>query len=178
MSRYTFGRRQKRASIWTMCSTLLLVLLLTGNVWAASPAREPMAGEARGGRTNETLTVPFVNGNVGVQTANSYSGRVQVKVRGIGQAASTAWSDAFYIFTDDGGNPAEPWHPTEWYNWTLWINGRPVDFFVNSIPPYNPDHVYVFHINEPEGPLTFAVGDTGIYDNTGEYQIVVRDLPH
>ena len=40
-----------------------------------------MADQARGGRTNEALTVPFVNGDVGVQTVNSYSSRVLVKVR-------------------------------------------------------------------------------------------------
>lgn len=137
-----------------------------------------MADQATGGRPNETLNVPFENGNLGVQTVNSYSGRVLVKVRGIGQAAGTAWSDAFYVFTDDEGNPVQPWHPTETSNWTLWINGGPVDDSVNQIPPYNPDHVYVFHINAPEGPLTFAVGDSYTIDNTGEYQIVVRDLPY
>ena len=41
-----------------------------------------------------------------------------------------------------------------------------------------PDHVYVFQIDAPEGPLTFAVGDCYVVDNAGEYQIVVRDLPH
>ena len=137
-----------------------------------------MVGQAGGGLTNEALTVPFVDGDVGVQTVNSYDGRVLVKVRGIGQASGSEWSDAFYIFTDYDGNPVEPWHPTEWFNWTLWVNGGPVDAFVDPIPPYNPDHVYVFHIPVPEGPLTFAVGDAGIGDNTGEYQIVVRDLPH
>lgn len=45
-------------------------------------------------------------------------------------------------------------------------------------PPYNPDHLYVFQIDVPERPLTFAVGDAGTGDNSGEYQIVVRDLPH
>jgi hypothetical protein len=60
----------------------------------------------------------------------------------------------------------------------LWINGGPADAFVDPIPPYNPDHVYVFHIHVPEGPLTFAVGDCYTIDNAGEYQIVVRDLPH
>lgn len=178
MSRHSLGRRQKRVPFWAMCSAGFLVLLLTGNVWAASPAQEPMAGKAGRGRTKEALTVPFVNGNVGVDTVNSYSGRVLVKVRGIGQAAGTAWSDAFYIFTDDEGNPVEPWHPTEEFNWTLWINGGPVDVFVNRIPPFNPDHVYVFHINVSEGQLTFAVGDSWTIDNSGEYRVVVRDLPH
>ena len=69
-----------------------------------------------------------------------------------------------------------PYHPEDWF--MLWINGVPVDTFVDRIPPYNPSHVYVFQISAPGGPLTFAVGDFGIDDNAGEYQIVVRDLPH
>ena len=137
-----------------------------------------VAGQAGGGLTNEMLTVPFAEGDVGVQTVNSYSGRVLVKVRGTGQAAGTQWSDAFYLFTDDQGNPVEPWHIPGGFNFTLWINGGPVDDFVDPIPPYNPDHVYVFQIDVPEGPLTFAVGDSYTVDNAGEYQIVVRDLPH
>ena len=74
MDRYMFGQWQKRAPFWTMCSAAFLVLLLAGNVWAAGPAQQPMAGKVGAGRTNETLIVPFVNGDVGVQTVNSYSG--------------------------------------------------------------------------------------------------------
>jgi hypothetical protein len=137
-----------------------------------------MVGQAESGLTHEALTVPFTNGDVGVTTENSYSGRVLVKVRGIGQAAGTAWSDAFYLFTDGEGNPVEPWQAEPPFNFTLWINGGPVDAFVDPIPPYNPDHVYVFQIDAPEGLLTFAVGDCYTIDNAGEYEIVVRDLPH
>ena len=161
-----------------MATTARPVVILFLIVAILSLPATTMAGKTRGGRINERLTVPFKNGDIGVQTVNSYSGRVLVKVRGIGQAAGAAWSDAFYILTDDEGNPVEPVHPMEWFNWTLWINGGPVDAFVNPIPPYNPDHVYVFHINVPEGPMTFAVGDSWTIDNAGEYQIVVRDLPH
>lgn len=134
-------------------------------------------GKADGGRIHETLTVPFVNGNLGVQTVNSYSGRVLVKVRGIGQASGTQWSDAFYVFTDYDGAPIEPWHPELEYNFTLWINGGVADAYVDKIPPYNPRHIYVFQIDAPDGPLNFAVGDSYTIDNSGEYQIVVRDLP-
>jgi hypothetical protein len=137
-----------------------------------------MAGPAGGGRTHQALTGPFAQGDVGVQTVNSYSDRILVKVRGIGQASGSEWSDAFYVFTDYDGNPVDPHHPTEWFNFTLWINGGPADAFVDPIPPYNPDHVYVFQIDVPEGAVTFAVGDSYAIDNAGEYQIVVRDLPH
>jgi hypothetical protein len=136
-----------------------------------------MVGKAKAGRTNEALIIPFVNGNLGVQTVNSYSGRILVKVTGTGQASGTQWSDAFYVFTDYDGNPMEPWHPELEYNFTLWINGGVVDAFLEQIPPYNPDHVYVFQIDVPEGPLTFAVGDAYTIDNAGEYRVIVRDLP-
>lgn len=137
-----------------------------------------MAGQPGSGATSETLIVPFENGVEGVQTVSSYSGRVLVKVTGIGQASGAEWSDAFYIFTDSDGNPIEPYHPTEWFNFTLWINGGPADSLVNPIPSYKPNHTYLFRIDAPGGPLTFAVGDSGVDDNTGEYEIVVRDLPH
>ena len=176
MNRHPFSQRQKRASLRTLFSAALLVLLLTGNVWAAGSAQESMAGTTQGGVTSESLTVPFRLGAAGAQTTNSYGGRTQVKVRGTGQASNTEWSDAFYIFTNAQGDPVDPYHPEDWF--MLWINGVPVDAFVDRIPPYNPDHVYVFQISAPEGPLTFAVGDYGVGDNAGEYQIVVRDLPH
>jgi hypothetical protein len=133
-----------------------------------------MADPARIALNRERLTVPFTAGEAGVQTVNSYSGRVMVTVWGTGQAAGTQWSDAFYIFTDYDGNPVEPWHMP---GFILWINGSPVDDFVRWIPPYNPLHVYMFLINVPEGLLNFGVGDLGVGDNTGEYQIIVQDVP-
>ena len=82
-------------------------------------------------------------------------------------------SDAFYIHTDKNGNPIQPWHPTEFYNWTLWINGEPADALLPLIPSYNSSHIYVFVINPPNGQLTFAVGDTGRDDNSGYYTISI-----
>jgi hypothetical protein len=136
----------------------------------------PAAGKARNMRIVERLTVPFESGHIGVQTVHSFSGQVLVKVSGIGQASGTQWSDAFYVFTDYDGNPMEPWHPEEWFNFTLWINGGPVDAFLEEIPPYNPRHIYVFQIKVPAGPLTFAVGDAYTIDNSGQYKLVVRGL--
>jgi len=178
MSSRIIRQRSKRAAVCAMCSAALLVLLLSGSAWAARPAQEPVLGQVLGGVAREILTVPFSLGPAGVQTANAYSGPTAVAVMGIGQASGSQWSDAFYIFTDYDGNPVEPYHPTEFYNWMLWINGGPADNFVNPIPLYNPEHIYVFTINAPGGPLAFAVGDAGTGDNTGEYQIGVRDLRH
>lgn len=158
-------------------TTKLIVVLLVIATLLLLPMTSA-AGKAKGGRTTERLTVPFEYGNIGVQTLNSFSGLVLVKVSGIGQASGTQWSDAFYVFTDYDGNPMEPWHPEEFFNFTLWINGGPVDAFLDQIPPYNPRHIYVFQIKVPPGPLTFAVGDAYTIDNRGQYQVVVRGLTH
>ncbi len=176
MSKLSSHQRSKRAAVCVVCSTSLLILLLVGSAGAARPAQAPVLGQALGGAAQEILTVPFILGPAGVQTANSYSGPTAVAVMGTGMASGSQLSDAFYIFTDYEGNPIEPWHPTEFFNWTLWINGGPADYLVNPIPPYNPKHVYVFSITAPGGPLTFAVGDAGVADNSGEYQIGVRAL--
>jgi hypothetical protein len=133
-----------------------------------------MADQPEGFLNRERLTVPFTAGEAGVPTVNSYSGWVMVTVWGTGQAAGTQWSDAFYIFTDYDGNPVEPWHMA---GFILWINGGPVDDYVRWIPPYNPLHFYTFLIKVPEGPINFGVGDLGLGDNTGEYQLFVQDVP-
>ena len=121
----------------------------------------------------ETLTVDFKTGDHGVMTSKSYSGPLAIQVEGVGQASSTEMSDAFYIYTDTKGNPIQPWHPTEFYNWTLWINGEPADALLPLIPSYNSSHIYVFVINPPNGQLTFAIGDTGRDDNSGYYTISI-----
>ncbi len=121
----------------------------------------------------EVVLVPFINGTSGVQTAHSYHGTITISISGVGQASASQYSDAFYIYTDSAGNPITPVHPTQYYNWTLWINGGPADNFVSPIPPYNPSHVYTFTINAPGGPLNFAVGDTYTSDNTGAYKVTI-----
>ncbi|MCB0240179.1 MAG: hypothetical protein KDH08_16385, partial [Anaerolineae bacterium] len=96
-----------------------------------------------------------------------------VTVSGVGQASGTAYSDAFYIYTDGQGNPITPVHPPGPYNYTLWINNGPADVFVSPIPAYAPQHVYTFSIAAPGGSLRFAIGDEGSGDNTGEYTVKV-----
>ena len=88
---------------------------------------------------------------------------------------STQWSDAFYIYTDSSGQPIEPWHPTEFYNWTLWINGGPADNSIQDVPLYNAEHAYTFSIDASGNPLTFAVGDTLTNDNTGAYTVTLTE---
>jgi hypothetical protein len=133
------------------------------------------ANQASTPPVQETLTVDFKNGNQGALTSKSYSGPIAIQVEGGGQASGLEQSDAFYIYTDSNGNDIQPWHPTEFYNWSLWVNGAPVDASVSSIPAYNASHIYVFIMEAPGGQLNFAVGDTGIDDNSGSYTISILE---
>lgn len=124
----------------------------------------------------ETLIVPFTRGTTGVSTTRCYRGTVVVRVSGIGQAAGTAYSDAFYVFTNKSGQPIPPIHyapPDYYYTWELWINGGPSDSYVQPIPTYHRDHVYTFDMTVPGGPLNFAVGDIDTGDNTGAYIVTI-----
>jgi hypothetical protein len=121
----------------------------------------------------ETLKVSFKNGNAGVSTVRSYSGEVLIFVEGIGRASASQWSDAFYVFTDFNGQASEPYHPQEFYNFSLWTNGEPVDTLVNPIPAYNPEHIYEFVLKAPGGRLVFAIGDAYVSDNDGHLTVTV-----
>ena len=125
--------------------------------------------------SGETIIVPFILGAAGVQTTLSYSGIIGVSVSGVGQASGTEWSDAFYVYTNSAGNPVEPHHPIEFYNFTLWIDGGPADNYVQPIPPYNDKHTYNFFIQSSGNPINFSVGDVFTIDNSGNYTINVSE---
>lgn len=124
----------------------------------------------------ETIKVPFESGTSGVQTTQSYDGEITVSVSGVGQASGTEWSDAFYIFTNSAGQPVEPYHPLEYYNFTLWIEGGPADIHVKPIPEYNEAHTYVFFLRSSGNPINFGVGDVFTIDNTGHYTITISEV--
>jgi hypothetical protein len=100
-------------------------------------------------------------------------------VSGTGQAQGTAYSDAFYVYTDSSGNPITPVHfpyPSYQYGWTLWINGVTPEYdntFISAVPAYRSDHTYTFSIVAPGGHINFAVGDAGTSDNTGSYTVTI-----
>lgn len=153
----------------TACLSLAAMVLVTsscGNQAEIDVSQAP---------SQETLTVDFAGGDHGVMTTKSYTGPIAIQIEGVGQASSSEWSDAFYIYTDVNGDAVQPWHPQEFYNWALWINGEPIDSFISSIPPYSPSHIYVIVINAPGGQLTFAVGDAGKDDNSGSYTISILE---
>ena len=123
---------------WQTSSSALLVVViatLVSAVVAQASTTLPVSPAAI--VASETLYVPFTRGPAGIKTQQSYSGQVQVTISGVGQAAGSAWSDAFYVYTDPAGNPSAPWHSTAFYNSTLWINDGPADWLVWPTPPYS-----------------------------------------
>ena len=128
----------------------------------------------------EKLTAPFSGGPTAVTTQNAYSGDVALKVSGVGQAAGTQCSDAFYIFaaaSDTAGQCGASITPILSAEFGLFINGQPAEnFMVTARPPFRKNHKYHFVITITGDPvkLTFGVGDLFVVDNTGEYRIFVR----
>lgn len=55
---------------------------------------------------------------------------------------------------------------------------RVSEFLVGELPPFNPEHGYPLVIDVGPGPqhLTFANGDCGLWDNTGQFAIELRSL--
>jgi hypothetical protein len=150
-------------------------LINTSRPVAQSQSISVSEGQSSALTVEETIIVPFIFGTSGVQTNQSYFGSIAVSVAGVGQASGTEWSDAFYIYTNSAGQPVEPYHPIELYNFTLWIDGGPADNMVKSIPPYNEKHTYTFFIQGSGSPLNFAVGDLYTIDNSGNYTITVSE---
>jgi len=119
----------------------------------------------------ETVTFPLTAGSNGATTKNSYRGTTTITVSGTGQAAAKFYSDAFYMYADDKRQPIAPKHFKDFLS--LCINAQPVDHFVPSIPPYNPNHTYTFQMNAPGGPLMFGICDDGVSDNTGSFTVTI-----
>jgi hypothetical protein len=136
-----------------------------------------MVGEAQAQLAEETVIAPFAGGPSAVTTSNSYSGLTNLLVSGIGQAAGTSFSDAFYIFTDSNGNIIPPVFANEF---GLFINNQIASNFFpagQQKPAFSANHIYDFPINAPGGALTFGVGDVATGDNTGEFTITLnRDV--
>lgn len=158
---------------------LSLVLLFLASICAPS-VTPGQAMESAGPMSisGEVLIALFRNGPLAVRSQQTYSGPVTITVSGIGQASATAYSDAFYILTNNAGVPVIPWRPNTYYNWLLWINGQHAENLIpgQQVPAPSADHTYTFTINASGGQLTFGVGDVGTQDNTGSYVINIEGV--
>jgi hypothetical protein len=123
-------------------------------------------------RIYEELELPFSKGTTGVLSNNSYSGNVRITVAGKGQSAGSAYTDAFYLFTDGEGNSIPPEHPEEWI---LTINSKLAHHLIpdKRIPSYNDEHVYSLEIEAQGGVLRFGIQDGYAVDNTGSFSISI-----
>ncbi|HLX57592.1 MAG TPA: serine/threonine-protein kinase [Ktedonobacteraceae bacterium] len=138
----------------------------TPTVATPSPTPPPIA---------ETFRVNFTSATsngLGVSTQNTYNGMVSITINGSGQASSTQWSDAFYIYTDTSGNNLPTPHTATC--WVLFINGKTADASV-GLPSYNSSHVYTVSMNLSQpATINFGVCDGNSSDNYGYYTITVQ----
>jgi len=188
------SRRQVKVGFIVSASVLVLILI-SGVIFASfspfakrnlavsfTPASSSIASSGltpspslTNVQVTERLTAPFINGPNGATTARSYTGNVTITVSNYGRSGPTqANADAFYIFTDDSGNPITPVHPAD-YHFSLCINNQSVNTFVPQTPPYRSDHTYQFTISVGSNPqqLTFGICDTYTVDNSGSFFITV-----
>jgi serine/threonine protein kinase len=125
--------------------------------------------------TAETFRVYFNSANLSgqeVSTQHTYSGTVSILVSGYGQASSTEYSDAFYIYTDTSGTPLSTPHTATC--WVLYINGNTADSFV-GLPNYNGAHTYSISMNVSQpGTINFGICDGQPTDNTGYFTVTVQ----
>jgi hypothetical protein len=106
-----------------------------------------------------------------VSTQHTYSGTVSILVSGYGQASSTEYSDAFYIYTDTSGNPITPHTST---CWVMYMNGSTADGSV-GLPSYDSSHSYSFTMNMSQpGTINFGICDGQSSDNTRYLTVTVQ----
>ncbi len=148
---------------------------------------------------SDTLTAPFTS-QAGTTTRDVFSGPVEIRVSGTGNALFSNVSDAFYFTASQQetsppngdfelavGTPTHPFvgesdgqgGKTDAIKYDIvFINGvGPVT--PGTIPAYSASNTYDFVINVPNPtgtPLTFGVNDGGYGDNSGAYTLTVTQL--
>ncbi len=144
---------------------------------------------------SEVLSAPFTS-DTGVGTSNQYHDYVLVTVAGTGQSVGTAFNDAFYVFTDQAGNPVAPVNDADFYqvrfstapmaplqpgfdakNFIVYDVGTGTQVAPPYVPAYNPSHNYSFVV--PVGGLNtlyFGVSDGIFSDNSGGYRVSITQL--
>jgi hypothetical protein len=143
--------------------TCLITNTILNRVLSGSDMPQIFSSECQ---VSEDLEVPFIKGTQGVTTTNTYSGKIEVTVSGTGQAAGSAYTDAFYLFTDGEGENIPP-NPID--ESILTINSNLAYTMIpNKVrPAYQADHIYSFEIKAPGGVLVFGIQDGYTADNAG-----------
>ena len=144
-----------------------------------------------GGRYNttgpsESLSATFTVPDGGV-TIHPFGGYVLVNVTGVGQSYSTAYNDAFYLYSDQFASAPQNGHDGGYYQLTFDtttlvnnnLSRNAKNFIYGRLPVYNPLHNYTFILNTSllnATQLHFGVSDGGYSDNTGAYNILITQL--
>ena len=142
---------------------------LSANATMTAVTQATASAQATAAAKEAPLTVLLTSGSSVTHTTKSYTGPITITVSGTGQAAGKKYSDAFYVYTDEQGNPVEPTRVPAFA--LLCINGQPTDQFVQTIPAYNASHRYTFSFQALGGPLSFGSCDPDTTDNTGSFTI-------
>jgi hypothetical protein len=126
---------------------------------------------------SETLVVPFDRGEP-TTTEFYYWDKVRLVIEGTGQAAGSAYGDAFYLYTDANGQPLEI--PQIGMS-DLEIDGEralKALGLTDDPPPYEPKHLYaVIYAAGPRARrIAFRISDESVGDNTGALTITVVQL--
>jgi len=106
-----------------------------------------------------------------VESSFKYKGIIEIMMDGIIQANGKSLSDAYYILTDNNGNPINP-VPAKEYG--LQINNRKVaDIWPQK---YIKGSQYVFRANLGSSYRTveFFIGDSSKSDNSGSFKVAIK----
>jgi hypothetical protein len=126
---------------------------------------------------SETLVIPFDRGEP-TTTEFYYWDKVRLVIEGTGQVAGTAYSDAFYLYTDANGQPLET---PQTGMFDLEIDGeRAIKALglTDEPPPYEQKHLYavIYDAGPRARRITFRISDESAGDNTGALTITVVQL--
>ncbi|PIR93061.1 hypothetical protein COT99_02935, partial [Candidatus Falkowbacteria bacterium CG10_big_fil_rev_8_21_14_0_10_43_10] len=106
-----------------------------------------------------------------VESSFKYKGIIEIMMDGIIQVNGKSLSDAYYILTDNNGNPINP-VPAKEYG--LQINNRKVaDIWPQK---YIKGSQYVFRANLGSSYRTveFFIGDSNRFDNSGFFKVAIK----
>ncbi len=127
--------------------------------------------------TEESLVVPFDKLQPTL-TRYKYHNKVMLIISGTGQAGGKSYSDAFYLYTDEQGEPY-PVPAKEAFD--LEIDGQRAIITLGlrkNPPPLSSDHIYTvtYDVGATPRQIAFRISDRVVSDNTGEFMIKVFEV--
>lgn len=179
---------RSRASVGTFLLSVTLVIFGNGSAHALLISGSNYVASG----PQESMTAVFTTPDGGVST-NSYSGLVELVVSGTGQSYFTHLNDAFHVYSPgpapaiDAGYYQLTFGKTTLVaqnisqaaaNYIVYDVDAGLDVTAPYLPQYRSDHTYnfVLDIGTLASNLHFGVSDGGFFDNSGAYNITVKQL--